>query len=412
MRGKNFLLGLLTVGHAAEHWLQAIFGPILPLLKDAVPMTYQQVGWLIAMRQLVGAALNVGAGVVVDRVGRRRLFLAIGIATSVLAYLLMTLVPMKQVNSYLLLLILVGITGVSSGLWHAPAMSLLAEIFGKRKGFALGVHHVGPSFGEFLGAAISGAFLGYLMNTLSLSADAAWRLDLAILLSFPAVAALSIFLLVPNVAGHEGTPINLGNIARAMLVNPKMLALMSVESLRSMSHMMFQGFLPLYLADTLDMDPPQVGLYVGVSTVLGVVASPVIGAASDRFGRKTVLAIGLGSAGVFALAITAFGPGLALLAVLALIGCFFYPLRPVVFATAAEITPPDMGGTTVGFVFGVNQAVAAFALPLAGFVADRFHITYVFYVVAAFTFASTILAVVTLPGRAPRPTPAAVGRAR
>ncbi|MDO8552873.1 MAG: hypothetical protein Q7S01_05145 [bacterium] len=78
------------------------------------------------------------------------------------------------------------------------------------------------------------------------------------------------------------------------------------------------------------------------------------------------------------------------------LGLFLFSVRPVNFAYALEVTPKDIGATTVGFIFGLNTAFAALAPLAAGIIADRVGAISTFYLGSALVLGSAILTL-TLP---------------
>lgn len=44
---------------------------------------------------------------------------------------------------------------------------------------------------------------------------------------------------------------------------------------------------------------------------------------------------------------------------MAFLGFFHYSLRPIIFAFALDVTPPEIGATTVSYVFTWNQAISS-----------------------------------------------------
>ena len=66
----------------------------------------------------------------------------------------------------------------------------------------------------------------------------------------------------------------------------------------------------------------------------------------------------------------------------AVLGFFLYAVRPVMQAWLLETTPRNMGGTSIGVLFGA-QALGSSAAPLlAGIIADRFGLGATFYFLA------------------------------
>ena len=56
----------------------------------------------------------------------------------------------------------------------------------------------------------------------------------------------------------------------------------------------------------------------------------------------------------------------------ALVGGLLWALRPVIFAAAMEMVPPELSGTTVGFLYSGNMGLSFLAPLTAGLVADAY----------------------------------------
>ena len=72
-----------------------------------------------------------------------------------------------------------------------------------------------------------------------------------------------------------------------------MRGLVLVAMLRGMGFDALTLFTPIYLANELKMGDVRVGFHIALLTALGVIALPMLGSLSDKFGRKAVLLPGL-----------------------------------------------------------------------------------------------------------------------
>ncbi len=95
-------------------------------------------------------------------------------------------------------------------------------------------------------------------------------------------------------------------------------------------------------------------------------------------------------------------PGVPLVIGLAVVGTALWSVRPVIFAAAMDVTPPQVAGTLVGFLFTGNMGLSFVSLILAGVIAD----TYGLAVALAFIGIFPLLACVVTLG------PLMAGRAR
>jgi predicted MFS family arabinose efflux permease len=81
------------------------------------------------------------------------------------------------------------------------------------------------------------------------------------------------------------------------------------------------------------------------------------------------------------------GKSLAFVFFIAVLGFFLYAIRPVLQAWLLETTPRNMGGTSIGVLFGAQALGSSIGPLLGGLVADSYGLT------ATFAFlAGTIVA--------------------
>ena len=72
----------------------------------------------------------------------------------------------------------------------------------------------------------------------------------------------------------------------------------------------------------------------------------------------------------------------AFVVIIAVLGFFLYALRPVLQAWTLESTPKNMGGSSIGILFGAQSLGAAVSPLLGGLIADRYGLGATFYFLA------------------------------
>lgn len=83
-------------------------------------------------------------------------------------------------------------------------------------------------------------------------------------------------------------------------------------------------FLPIYLAIDLGLSPIWVGIYVSVLQTGGLIAAPVVGAFSDRVGRRNVIMSGMLLSSLLIISIVFVAFDWLLIATVAVLGFFLY----------------------------------------------------------------------------------------
>ncbi|MCH7626787.1 MAG: MFS transporter, partial [Chloroflexi bacterium] len=125
----------------------------------------------------------------------------------------------------------------------------------------------------------------------------------------------------------------------------------------------FVTFLPLYLANDLEMSPRNVGFHIGLLVLVGIVATPLLGYLSDRVNRKLVLVPGMLALCFFTLLLIPYGEGVTLVILLALLGLFLYSDQPILTAAALDLVGEGVATTTLG-VLSFSRFVLSAASPL------------------------------------------------
>jgi MFS family permease len=77
------------------------------------------------------------------------------------------------------------------------------------------------------------------------------------------------------------------------------------------------------------------------------------------------------------------GQSHAFIVFIAIRGFFLYAIRPVMQAWLLETTPKNMGGTSIGILFGAQALGSSVAPLIAGMIADQFGLLAVFWFLAA-----------------------------
>ena len=379
-------LWLITLGHALTHWYPATFYLLLPIIGNELGLSYSQIGLIMTCQYIAGAVANVPGGVLVDTVGRKGLLMGVSLFWVGFPYLLMSFT-----HSYLMLLGCVALVGVGNSLWHPTAIPTLARRFPERKGFVLSLHGMGGNAGDALAPLVVGALLGVL----------SWR-EVVVLNVLPGLV-MSLLLLVflgtlrlgskkpaaglqppsAHIDAEGQTLASYWQGLRALLRNRSLLLLSTSSAFRAMTQNALLTFLPLFLAREMGWSPVWTGGAMFVLQAAGLAASPIAGHLSDKLGRRSVLMTSMAMTALVLVFMAVAGKSQAFVFFIAVLGFFLYAIRPVVQAWILESTPKNMGGSSIGILFGAQSLGAAVSPLLGGLIADRWGLSATFYFLAA-----------------------------
>lgn len=393
---------LISIGHAFTHWYPATFFLLLPLIGNELGLSYAQIGSIVTVQFVAGAISNVPGGLIVDSVGRKGVLMAISLAWIGVPYLLMGFA-----DAYWLLLTCSALVGIGNNLWHPTAIPLLGNRFPSRRGLVMSFHGMAANVGDAAAPLAAGALLGLF----------GWR-DVMVMNVVPGLLMALLLLIYfgrpqpgDELAAEERMARSGAAVLRVfrVLMRNRTVTLLSIGSaFRAMTQISLLTFLPVFLAHQLGLSPFLIGACMFVLQAAGFAAAPVAGHLSDRMGRRQII-VGSMAVSALVLALMAFaGHSLVFVFFIAVLGFFLFATRAVLQAWLLDATPPEMGGTSVGFLFGTQAIGAAIGPFIAGIVADHYGLATTFYFLAVTIVIANVFMIFTpMPERAEMTRPAA-----
>jgi len=395
---------LITLGHALTHWYPATFYLLLPIIGKELSLSYSQIGLIMTCQFIAGAVANIPGGMIVDTVGRKGLLMGLSLFWVGFPYLLMGFSPGASPpgtgsHAYLMLLGCVALVGFGNSLWHPTAIPTLARLFPERKGLVLSLHGMGGNVGDAIAPIVVGALLVVLT----------WR-EVVVLNVIPGLV-MSLLLLVllgtvsigskrkPSSEVDGGEHQSLADYFRGvpqLFRNRALVVLTASSAFRAMTQNALLTFLPVYLAYEMGFSPFWVGAGMFALQAAGFAATPIAGHLSDRMGRRSVMITSMAMTAVVLVFMALAGRSQAFIAFVAVLGFFLYAIRPVMQAWILETTPKNMGGTSIGILFGAQAAGSSIAPLLGGIIADRYGLTATFWFLA-FTIVVANLFILMMP---------------
>ncbi|KLN61699.1 hypothetical protein WH96_05070 [Kiloniella spongiae] len=415
---KDNSIYLVGLGHGATHWVIATFYFLLPFMAQDLGLSYVEAGLFASVFSLASFGANVFSGPLVDITGRRVLWQVVSLLVGAMA-----LYAMGAVSLYPLLVLAMVFIGMSNNLWHPAAISYLSLRYPDRRGYVLSIHALGANLGDAVAPVIMAPVLAAL----------SWRATMETSVVVPLVVAVLLFFFVERVGfrkqgeyrvskeqanehlktrdldknvpdkRHSQNEKVSGKISErmrgrdylagvgALLKNRAVMVLCCMSGFRNMAQTGLLVFLPLYLANELNLSPFHLALALFAFQAAGLVAAPVAGIWSDRIGRRPLVVGGLGITTVMLILLTLIDNTTVFVAGIAMLGFGLFAVRPVVHSWLMDMTPPHMGGTATSVLFGVQSAMTTFAPIIGGALADRYGLISAFYFLGAMLLIANFL---------------------
>lgn len=337
--------GILTL-FACLGLARFAFGMLLPGMRDALGLAYDQMGYL-GTGNFVGYLISVAVTPMTLRRFKPRMTISFG-----LLLIAVCMAGMSTCNSYLPLLILYFFTGIGSGLANIPMMVLIAHWFRReRRGRAAGLMVIGN------GSAIvfSGLLIPYLNQ--QFGADG-WRISWQLLAAIALLIGLLVALLVRNAPEPLGLePIGAKQtLSAAELATPEpansgriILYLGLLYLAFGATYMVYGTFIVTSMVEEYGFSEATAGQFWSWVGFFSLFSGVVFGTLSDKIGRRGGLTV------VFAVQTLAY--------LLAGSGLGEWPLMASValYGIAAWAIPAIMAAA-IGDYMGLSKAASAFSL--------------------------------------------------
>lgn len=333
---------LVSLGWIFNYAHRMAIPPLIPMIKTELGINNAEAGLLMTALLLPYAIVQVPAGYLGDRLGRKSL-----LVLSIIGYSLSSALIIFA-RQYWELLGIRALYGLFSGLYYAPATALISEVHRERKGSALGVFMVGPPVGS--------GIVPLIVVPIALSFE--WRYAFLVLAAMSLVTGLALALAV---RGEVSKP------SRVRFSIPGNVFLLSLANFIVLAA--FFGLLTFLVSFLVSAGVSfgRASLLFSLLSVIGVAGSLFGGALYDRIGRRSVSVVfGLNALLTLVLALTA-SPW-----VIIPLGLTFYSVGAIVTAYTSEKATGENLGSVMGFVNMVGFFGATVGPYVVGLLIDGF----------------------------------------
>lgn len=279
---RTRVLALSTVGFTLMFAVWLMFGVLGVPIRDEFGLTDVELSWLTATAILNGALWRLPAGLLTDRFGGRRVFIAMLLATAVPTFLV------SQASSFTMLLVVAFFAGFAGNAFSVGIAWNSAWFPRARQGFALGVFgagNVGASVTKLIGPALIAAVPS--LTVLGLAFDG-WRFVPLLYTVLLVAMAVAMWALTPH---HDRTP-GRGRPLREMLAPLRHVRVWRFSLYYVVvfgSYVALSAWLPKYYVDVFGLELRDAALLTALFIFPASLLRPVGGWLSDRYGARVVM---------------------------------------------------------------------------------------------------------------------------
>jgi MFS family permease len=381
--------------------LNALVGAMVGLERSVLPLVGEEEFGLVSRVAILSfvvafgvakAFTNLGAGVLADKVGRKRL-LVIGWLVALPVAAMIAFAP-----SWGWIVAANVLLGINQGLAWSMTVVMKIDLAGPaRRGLALGLNEAAG----YLGVAVTAFLTGALAATYA-PQTVIWVGALAIASTGAVVSYVFVRDTGAHVAheqrdhGRDGPALSLGRaLVQGTLQQPVLRACSQAGLVNNLNDALAWGLAPLYLAAN-GASTRQIGIVAAVYPALWGAGQLVTGWLSDHTGRKPLIVLGMlvqaGGLAVLVLGGGSFAPAVVAAALLGIGTALVYPT--LIAAVSDTVQPRDRAPAVGVYRFWRDAGFALGAL-LAGVVADAASAGTAIAVVAALTAMSGVLVAAT-----------------
>ena len=360
----------IAAGHFLHDTFSAFISAILPLLRARFSLAYQAAFLLPVFAQLP-TLLNPFIGYIADRVSVRY-FIIFAPAVTATLMSLMGLAP-----SYAVLAIILFATGISIAAFHAPAGAMIASVAGDRVGRGMSIYMAAGELGRALGPLL------IAFGVARFSLEGVWRLAF---LGWAASGVL--FWRLHNVEATT-RPSDGRTFAE---IRPKVISVFGVLSwfilTRNLMVAAVTVSLTTFMIDVVDAPFALAAVSLSILEGAGVVGALVSGTASDKFGRKTVLAVLFITAPIFLLGFL-YVPSFLTIPCLIALGLTAITHTPVYLAYVQD-NFPDNRALANGIFIAISFLIRAISVYLLGLFGDLFGLQTAYLIAVCVAFCAVL----------------------
>lgn len=282
---------LCTVGFFARFSYALARSPVLPLFALYLGAGPEAIGFAVGISTVTGIFFKLPSGALSDIIGRKKTML---IGLFVFAFTPFAYIFIKD---YSMLVLIRFIHGFATAVYGPVSMAVVIDIAGGKKGEMLSWFSSVTIIGNLVGAPVGGFILHRM------SADGPSLLEFQTVYIISGVAGLASLLIAIKLLAH-GERIEKGkglkesykrflSGIKEVISDKRVFITSNMEGLQNMTVGALEAFLPIYAVKVVGFNEFQAGLLWGIQVLATILSKPIMGKASDRYGRKPLITVGM-----------------------------------------------------------------------------------------------------------------------
>lgn len=337
LRQHDRLFALLAIAAGLIFLQGYMIAPLIPRLAEIFQVSAQEIGFIVPAYMLSYALAALFYGVLSDRFGRWPVIQTSMVVFIACTALTATAQTAAQMSFWRLL------TGLGASGVIPLTFALIGDMFpynqrGAKLGLVFAAMEGGMAAGS-AGGAILEPFVSWqvlFIGTATAAALVLWQLRrYGALFDAPKVTAFPSLTTV--FAGY-----------RAVLSNGRGARTYGYVLWNGIYHAGVYTWLGFYLSQRYDMDAFRIGLTILGYGIPGLIFSPLIGKAVDRWGRRWLIPPGLGMAALAGLAIIPYIPPTATTVAILVLSLGYDLTQPLFVGIVTDLSNRDNLGQTMG----------------------------------------------------------------
>jgi len=312
----------------------SIISPVLPQYALSFSIPVALVGWAVSAYALARVVMDIPAGFLSDRFGRKR-NMVFG-----LILIILSAIAAGTVNNYIWLILARIVQGIGSALYMTSATTWVAQVTtGQSRGRYMSLYSglilAGASFGPTIG--------GYCAVQFGLHAP---------FFAYAVFAFIGLLATLPLKETKDSvqttqSEMRMRDVPSVLLNRPFLLVNCSVLALFFLRSGLRSTLVPLYASLNLGLSEDKIGILLTVAAIATAVCTFPSGFLSDRVGRKKPIMACLFLSGIVALLIPLQGNLNSLIGIMVFFG-LSTGLQGSIAAWPADVAPKDKLGTSMG----------------------------------------------------------------